>query len=268
MATSAKQVNKFAAESGFIFVGNVVKTRAATVEGVATDNTAIVHVDRVVSAPDMFTSLGGHEITVRFKKMPALRKGSSLTFFTNGWLFGDSIAVDVVGTAADTGTRAAAGPVRQAFVAEEDRVLSARLASAAMTVVGTVSKVTKIEREVPATAMAMTAVGGTTHISEHDPNWHEATIDVDEVIKGNKGVKQVAVQFPASDDVRWYKVKKYAVGEQGIWMLQPGAKQDPKGVPAKLLAALPVGPDVLTTLHDADFLPLHELERVRALAKK
>lgn len=268
MAKNTKQMSKLASQSDFVFVGTVVKKAAATIEGIAGDNTAIVHVDRVVSAPDIFASLGGHEITVRFKRMPALRKGASLTFFATGWLFGESIAVDVVGTAAETGTRAAAGPVRQSVVAEDDRVLSARMASAAMTVVGKVSNVTKSERQAPATAMAMTTAGGTTHISEHDPNWHEATIDVDEVIKGRKGVKQVTVQFPASDDVRWHKVKKYEVGEQGIWMLQPGAKQDTQGIPAKLLAALPVGPDVLTTLHDVDFLPLHELERVRALAKK
>jgi hypothetical protein len=183
-------------------------------------------------------------------------------------MFGESIAVDVVGTAAETDTKAAAAPLRQSFAVEENRVLSARMASATMTVVGTVSKVTKSEKKAPATAMAMAAAGKTTHISEHDPNWHEATVDVDEVIKGRKGVKQVTVQFPESDDIRWYKVKKYAVGEQGIWMLQPGAKQDPEGIPAKLLAALPAGPKVLTTLHDVDFLPLDELERVRALAKK
>ena len=268
MATSTKQLGKFAAASAFVFVGKVVKTRAATIAAVATDNTAIVSVERVVSAPDIFAALGGHDITVRFKKMPALRKGASLTFFANGWLFGDSIAVDVIGTAAATGPQAAAGPVRQASVTEGDRVLSARIASSTMTVVGRVSKVTKSDRKAPATSMAMTAAGGTTHISEHDPNWHEATIDVDEVIKGSKDVKQVSVQFPQSDDVRWYRVKKYAVGEQGIWMLQPGARQDPEGVPAKLLAALPEGPDVLTTLHNADFLPLHELERVKALAQK
>jgi hypothetical protein len=268
MARSPKQMKKLAADSDFVFVGTVIKTRAAVMESLAADNTAVVHVDRVVSAPDIFGSLGGHEITVRFKKLPALRKGTRLTFFANGWLFGDSIAVDVVGTAPATDTQAAAAPVRQSFTAEEDRVLRERMASAAMAVVGRVSKVTKSERDAPRTAMAMTAPGGTTHISEHDPNWHEATIDVDEVIKGKKSAKQVTVQFPASDDIRWYNVKKYAVGEQGVWMLQPGAKQDPKGIPAKLLAALPAGPGVLTTLHDADFLPLHELERVKALAKK
>lgn len=255
MATSARQANKFAAESAFVFVGTVVKTRAATMEALAADNTAIVQVDKVVSAPDMFASAGGQQITVRFKKPTSLRKGSSRTFYTNGWIFGNSLAVDVVGTAEETASRATAGVVRRANVASEDKVLSARLASAKLAVVGKVATVEKSEKQI-------------THISEHDPNWHEATIEVDEVIKGKKGTTQATVLFPNSDDVRWYKAGKFATGQQGIWMLQPGTKQDPAGIPAKMLAAVPAGTDVLTTLHQADYLPLDELERVRALASK
>ena len=252
MATSKQQVGKFAAESAFTFVGTVIKTRAATIEGLATDATAIVQVDRVVSAPDMFTSLAGHQVTVRFKKPMGIRKGSSMTFFTNGWIFGTSIAVDVVGTAEETRGREMATLVRGAVISSQDSILSARLDSAALAVVGTVTKVTKSDK-------------GPTHISEHDPNWHEATIDVDEVIKGKKGVKQATVLFPNSDDVRWHKVGKYTAGQQGIWMLQKGEAQASKGIPAKVFAAIPGGPDVMTALHPADYLPLHELERVRAL---
>jgi hypothetical protein len=255
MATSTGKASEFAAESAFVFVGKVVKARAATMEGLAADNTAIVEVERVVSSPDMFASLGGHQITVRFKTPPSLRKGSSLTFFANGWIFGSSIAVDVVGTAEAGDSRAAAGAVRGSLVAGEDSVLKARLASAALSVVGTVEKVAQSAKP-------------PTHISEHDPDWHEATIDVDEVIKGKKDTKKATVLFPNSDDVRWYRIGKYRTGQKGIWMLQPGKRQDSTGIPAKVMAAVPSGPDVLTSLHQADYLPLHELERVRALAGK
>ena len=74
--------------------------------------------------------------------------------------------------------------------------------------------------------------------------------------------------FPDSDDARWHKIGKYTTGQQGIWMLQQGEKQDPAGIPTKVLAAVPSGGDVLTALHQADYLPLHELERVRALTHK
>jgi hypothetical protein len=255
VATSKRQASKYAAESAFVFVGKVIKTKAATMEELSADNTAIVQVDRVISAPDIFTSLGGHQITARFKTPAEMKKGATMTFFSNGWIFGKSVAVDVVGTAQGTRSQAAAALVRSAAVSSNDSMLRARLDSAEMAVVGHVVGVAKSEK-------------GPSHISEHDPNWHEATIDVDEVVKGKKSVKQVTVLFPNSDDVRWHKVIKYLPGQQGIWLLQPGQKQDPNGIPPKVLAAIPAGRDVLTTVHPADYLPLHELERVRALVRK
>ena len=255
MATSPRQLSDFTARSAFIFVGTVVKTKAATMPELTADNTAIVRVDRVVSAPQMFASLGGHDVTVRFRAPVSLAKGNTLTFFANGWIFGASVALDVVGVAQETGAQAIAGAVRGSRSASKDNALSARLASATLGVVGTVASVQR-------------SAAGTTHISEHDPDWQEATINVDEVIKGRPGVKQATVLFPNSDDVRWHDIRKYAAGQQGIWLLQPGVKQDAAGISPKVLASVPAGADVMTSLHDADFLPLHELERVKALARK
>jgi hypothetical protein len=253
---ASKQVlSKYAAQSAFVFIGKVVKLKAATVEGITTDDTAVVQVEQVITAPDMFASLAGTQITVRFKKMPRIRKGSTLTLYTNGWIFGESIAVDAVGFAAETRAPQTAKMVRTSHVSHRDAELQARLDSAEMGVVGKVANVVKSDR-------------GPTHISEHDPNWHEATIDVDEVVKGKKNVKRVTVLFPQSDDIRWFKVAKYKPGQQGIWIMQKGRKQDPKGIARKVLDAIPPGTDVRTTLHPADYLPLSELGRVKALLRK
>lgn len=254
MATSKKQVSAPAADAAFVFVGKVIKTKAATMEDLAGDNTAIVQVERVVSAPDMFKALGGHQITARFKKASDIKRGPSMTFFANGWIFGASVAVDVVAVAAEDAAPAAATMVRSAATSNSDAVLRERIDSAETVVAGRVASVAKSDK-------------GPTHFSEHDPNWHEATVDVDEVVKGKKGTKQVTVLFPRSDDVRWHTVPKYGPGEQGVWLLQPGQKQKTRGIPPKQMAAVPTG-DVLTTLHPSDFLPLHELERVKALAGK
>jgi hypothetical protein len=257
MAASKKQMKQASAptaEAAFVFVGKVLKVKAATMENLAGDNTAIVLVESVVSAPEMFRSLGGHEITARFKKAGDIQRGKTLTFFANGWIFGASVAVDVVATTSETEAPAAASMVRSAATSNSDAMLRERLDSAETVVAGRVASVAKSEK-------------GPTHISEHDPDWHEATVDVDEVVKGKKGTKQVTVLFPRSDDVRWHRVPKYGTGDQGVWLLQPGKKQQARGIPPKQLAAVPTG-DVLTTLHPCDFLPLHELERVKALAGK
>lgn len=254
MAARKQQVNKLAAESAFVFVGTVIKAKDATMANLAADNTAIVEIERVVSAPDMFKSVVGQRITARFRKASDVKKkGATLTFFANGWIFGQTLAVDVVGTAPVAEPPVAASMVRDTSVAAKDNVLRERLASAKMAVAGRVAEVSKSDQ-------------GPTYISEHDPNWHTATINVDEVVKGKKGTRQVSILFPQSDDVRWHRVPKYGVGQQGVWLLQPGRKQATAGIPPKLMAAVPAGRDVLTTLHPLDFLPLHELERVRALA--
>jgi hypothetical protein len=104
----------------------------------------------------------------------------------------------------------------------------------------------------------------TTHISEHDPNWHQATIQVDEVLKGNEA-REMKVLFPKSDDVRWFRVQKFQEGQQGIWLLQSSKAQNTKGISPKILAAIPKDQDVLITLHANDFLPLNELGKVKSL---
>ena len=190
MMVSKKKVGKYAEESAFVFVGKVTKPKAATIKGLAADNTAVVHIERVISAPDIFASMSGHDITARFKKASDIRKGALLIFFANGWIFGESIAVDVIGTSDETAGKAAASLVRSGSTSSADNALRQRIESATMGVVGRVARVTESDKR-------------PTYISEHNPNWKEATIDVDEVVKGKKGVIQVKVLFPDSDDVRW-----------------------------------------------------------------
>ena len=265
---SAKNdIKKYAAQSAFVFTGKVVKSKAATMQQLAGDDTAIMEVIKIVNAPAMFASVSGHKITVRFKKMPKLKAGQLLTVFSNGWVFGESLAVDAVGYVDETiktteaakstmaGKSNMAMSVQNAVSDSKDAVLKQRLDSAAMGVVGEVTNIQKSDMEA-------------THISEHNPIWHEATIKVDEVVKGKKGTKTVKVMFPASDDVRWRTVHKYTEGQKGIWLIQKGKKQDPKGIPPKVFAAIPPGKEILTTVHESDFVSLSELSRVKSLIKK
>jgi len=251
------QIKKYATEAHFIFSGKVVKTRASTIEQIATDNTVIILVEKVIKAPEMFMALGGQNITVRFKKLPQLRVGSSVTIFCNGWIFGKTLAVDAIGYTKDTDKNELVKKIQLSRTAFKDDVLKKRIDSATMGVVGTVVKVEKTDKDTE-----------TTHFSEHDPNWHEATINVDEVVKGKKNTKEIKVLFPRSDDVRWHKINKYSEGQKGIWLLQKGRKQDRSGIHPKVLAAIPPDKDILTTLHPVDFLTINELGKVKSLLKK
>jgi hypothetical protein len=256
MAATQKQIEKMASESAFVFAGEVLQLQAATVEGLAGPNTAIVRVTRVLTAPEAFQGIEKQTVTVRMKGKLKLAKGMKSTFFANGWIFGASLAVDLVGIADETDTKQLAAKSRGiASSSASDADISKRLQSAELGIVGTVASIEK-------------SGSVTTHISEHDPIWHEASVSVDEVIKGRKSVTDVSVLFPQSDDVRWHKVEKYQVGQKGIFLLQDVKKQDTRGIHPKQLAAVPAGTQAFTALHPADYLPLDDLARVRALAGK
>ncbi len=265
--SSKSDIKKYAAQAAFVFTGKVIKSKAATMQNIAGSNTMILEVVKVINAPAMFASVGGQKVTVRFKKMPVLKSGQVITVFANGWIFGDSIAVDAVGYTKETakstvaakasmaGKSDMASAVQTAVSDNNDAILKERIDSAEMGVVGEVSKIEKSDKE-------------PTFISEHNPLWQEATIKVDEVVKGKKNTKEVKVMFPGSDDIRWKKTNKYAQGQKGIWLIQKGKKQSPKGISAKAFAAIPAGNDVNTTLHPNDFMPLNELSRIKSLIKK
>ena len=273
------QKNKLKADeahAAFVFTGKVIKSAAALMPNIITKNTLIVEVQHIIKVPAMFASIAGQQVTVRFKKLPKLKKNAIITVFANGWIFGETMAVDAVSFTEETDKMTMAASINTTMTATSDADLKDRIDSAELGVVGKVTKVQKAT--VPDTPLSLSAKKSkakskkdepqTTKITEHDPNWHQATIKVDEVIKGQKSKKDVKVIFPKSDDVRWYKVAKFDVGQQGVWLLQKGKDQDVKGIPPRLLDALPETGDVFTALHDKDFLPLNELGKVKSLIKK
>jgi len=261
------------AHAAFVFTGKIIKINAAVMKNITTNNTLIIQVEHIIKAPAIFNSITGQQITVRFKKLPKLKKGSVITVFANGWIFGESIAVDAVSYSEEKDKMQVASKVNVSMTSSADNVLKERIDSSELGVVGKVIKIEKADMPEKPVALLNAKEGAadepaTTRISEHDPNWHQATIQVDEVVKGQKKLNKVKVLFPKSDDVRWYKISKYEVGQQGVWLLQKGKSQNPKGIAPKVFAAIPEKDDVFTALHNNDYLPLNELGKVKSLIQK
>jgi len=91
-------------------------------------------------------------------------------------------------------------------------------------------------------------------LSTHDPEWWQATIEVQTVEKGKTTGKTIQVLYPNSSDVTWFQSPKLKPGDHGVWLLQ---NRDPYGKPVPGLAV--VSP------HDSR--PIGELEHVRSLLK-
>jgi hypothetical protein len=216
-------------DAAFVFQGTVVAVGAATLPAVPVDDlTAVVRVDQVLRAPEHMEQLVGREITVRLRK-PA-DPGAVAVFSADGWLYGDSLAVVEVGTRKSP-TKAAGAAVPEAFeapaaadrTARLRKALQARADEASLVVVGRVTGVQALATAAPTQG----------RLSEHDPHWATATVEVEEAVKGSPP-KTVDVLFANSEDVMWRQAPKLALGQTAVMLLH----QDAPGVEDKAAHAV------------------------------
>ncbi|HEX8707471.1 MAG TPA: hypothetical protein VF723_04345 [Pyrinomonadaceae bacterium] len=264
-----------AQQSHFIFKGTVQKLRASTVPGITLDDrTVIVRVDEIVQAPEPLADYAGREVTVALGGRKKVKVGEQAIFYTNGWIFGESIAVRSIDQRAAPRGVAAMGitpgdPVEN-LANKESRL---RFESADVVVSGRVTSVRLSSQEVAAGgAMAAVGAAGETTlarpISEHDPLIQEAVVEVDAVHKGTHASNEVTVSFPSSTDVKWYKAPKFRPGQQGFFMLQKDETRETHGAKGAVISAMVSAEESgggLTALHPADFQPLDRPGGVRNL---
>ena len=222
----------------FIFRGTIQKVDASNLEIVQADSdTAVVRVDEVLKATPSLGDFTGREITVKLAQPGDATLGEQAVFFTKGWLYGTTLAVIEVGRLHGDAALLR-GQVAAAVHQAADEGLRGRLAGAALVVAG---------RVVETRPAAVVGEG-----AEHDPQWWEAVVQVDTVLKGKPAGQRVTFFFPASQDVVWAEAPKPAVGSDGIWLLY--RDQLPElGLPG------------YTALKPWNLLPRGQAERVRRL---
>jgi len=248
-------------QSSIVFAGTVSQLGATSFAGVPKSaQTVVVRVDSVLKKPSAVSLKKGDNVTVELKDPSAFQQGTQATFYTEGWIFGSGVAVKELGHEFRCGTGEAAKPAgadekayQQAQERISDQELQDRLNAADFVVIG---RVTDVHRwNAPKSA--------TTRVSEHDPDWHEAVVEVQSVLKGGqvKGNK-VVVRFPGRNDVAWVHSPKFEKNQQGIFCLN---RDQATGVPTEKVAGRQVA--VYTCLGHGDSLPMSDAPRVRALLK-
>jgi hypothetical protein len=261
-------------EARFIFEGTVVKLKAATMTEVpVSPRTAVVRVDQIIQAPPAMRQFAGREITVELSKGSKAKPGQKARFYTNGWLFGESLAVQSIGQAAVqpvAAAAAAAAPAEEPARAQVERDLKDRVAAADVVVAGRVAQVRLPAEDTAARAMAAAGEPAPEEgpISEHDPLWQEAVIQVDDVIKGSHQPQTLVVRFPASTDVRWHKAPKFHPGQEGVWVLNK-EQVGPEG-PVPMAAAAgeeAAGPTMYAALSPLDYQPPQHLGQLKRLVE-
>jgi hypothetical protein len=226
-------VDQLTRASHIIFVGRIVQPAASNVKAVkATDSTAVVRVERLLDAPPALRGLTGQEVTINL--LPASARGAQqqAVFFTTGVLFGEHLQVQEIGSLpvpADVAALSKQIAAVRTSIAQE--ALQARVAKAVLIITGKVLEVKAVPRTGP--------------VSEHNPDWALAVVQVTGVLKGRFDGRTVNVYFPQSTDERWLLSPKFHPGEQGIWILH----NEPN-------LGLPEG--ALTALNPLDFRPLSD----------
>jgi len=210
------EIKRLLERAPFSFVGTVLHLGAATMTDIPMyEHTGVVQVDHVLHAPDEFTRLAGHRITVQFSpdnELPAV--GQTFAFFAEGLAFGESIAVAEIGrlpvesVEPNMSFAVASGAPASAFTAllnelQNDK-LREHMQQADAVVIGRVVKIEKAGSSTP---------------SEHDPDWWRATIDVYHVESGSVQSGNLDVLFANSLDIRWYRAPKPRAAQGGVWIL-------------------------------------------------
>jgi hypothetical protein len=249
-------------QSSIVFSGTVSQLAAASFAGVPqSPNTIVVRVDSVLKKPPAISLKKGDNVTVELKDPSAFQQGTQATFYTDGWIFGAGVAVKEVGhriILSDVPSAGAPAASEAALVQTQDQIsdqdLQNRLNSADFVVVG---RVTEVRRwNVPKSSAP--------RVSEHDPDWHEAVVEVRSVLKGApiKGNK-VVVRFPGRNDVAWVHSPKFEKNQQGIFCLN---RDQASAVSSEKVGGRQVS--VYTCLGHGDSLPMSDEARVRSLLKK
>ena len=250
-------------QSSIIFSGTVSQLGAASFAGVTpSPQTIVVRVDSVLKKPPAVSLKKGDNVTVEMKDASAFQQGTQATFYTEGWIFGAGVAVKELGHEIIPGGAASAGAAgaNERALSEiqkqnRDQELQDRVASADYVVVGRITEVRPWT--VPKSAAAP------RHITEHDPDWHEAVLEIQSVLKGTKFKKnKLVVRFPGCIDVAWAQSPKFQKHQQGVFFLKKDAVS---GVPMTLLGGSKV--DTYTCLKPGDWLPLSDAARVRSVLK-
>jgi hypothetical protein len=193
--------------SELVFRGTVVKTGAANLAVVEpNDRTALVRVDETLASAGTLDDFTGREVTV-FLKDASAKPGEQGVFFTTVALLGESLGVVAVGrrTGPAAVLRALVAAARGQAVAESVRT---RLAASDLAVSGRVVSVREAAAPPPDAVL-----------TEHDPQWREAVVEVRTVLHGQLAEKTVSVFFPGSLDVQWAGAPKLSAGREGAWLL-------------------------------------------------
>lgn len=247
--------------SSIVFVGTVEQVGAVALPGLtASPATSVVAVEEVYKKPEGVSLVPGARVTVLTDAPGDAKAGERAVYYAEGWIFGEGLAVRQLARKAAPATLAP-GAARAEMAAQLQAAkraeLMARVERAHVVVVGRVKKVSA------PTMAALVATPQAQFVSEHNPDWQEAVVEVQSSLKGAEGMNEVVLRFPRSMDVQWHEYPKFEEGQEGTFLLE----QDPvSGTPTAMLGATEVSAFMASSA--AHVLDKGMAEEIRAMMKE
>jgi hypothetical protein len=244
---AGSELDRLVRASSLIFIGTAEKLGAATTtEFVADGNTAVVSVQEVYTPTGGLGDLRNRSLTIQLNAKRPMTAGDRALFFANGVAYGRGVLVREVDRLPVKDMPALDNEIKAALTRHDDQKIVQRIVRSQLIVVGKVVATRPVRQPEK------------TGISEHDPEWHEAIVELRSVERGQFPDKQLTILFPASNDELWSEAPKFKDGQEGLWILQKDQTE--------------LGPPRLrrpgyTALDPLDFQPPERVERVRRLAK-
>jgi hypothetical protein len=202
---ASSSVEELSRKADFVFDGTVKEV---------TGNTASVTISTVQNGTEVLRGFEGRDVKVQLSGSRKLKEGEHATFFTKPTVYGESLEVQSLGEIQSEGSGlklAGMGAGGDPVQARVDRDTKVRYDDSDLVVSGRVVSVS-----LPPEELERKDAG---QVSEHDPLWRDATIQIDAVHKGAHSAKNVVVRFASSEDIKWIASPKFHVGQEGYFLL-------------------------------------------------
>jgi hypothetical protein len=257
-----------AERSAIVVRGRVLKTNASNEPLLAaSESTAVISVQKMYAGSEIAGNQTGRTATVILSLPGRLKVGEQALFFGNPRFVGRSLTI------ADEGeipTNSAAAPpdLQRGLQARRDKPIIERLATATLVFRGTVDTVRPFEEVRPREAAAAQAKPDPVRPSEHDPEWHVASVKVVTSLRGAEAGQVVTVLFPASRDIVWFHAPKLKPGQDGVFITHVLSREDAAASRASGLPAFVERQNAHVVTEPFDVLPAADEARVRALLSR
>lgn len=204
----AQNLDRLMGLSNIIFVGTVTDTNAPAVPGLAAgQGKVLTRIDSALVAPAALAPLEGRTVTLVSEEGKAPALNERFIFFTQPLLVGKELTLQEIGRL----SVAAADDLRRQIQSSELRLDDGRLRQRLDAVDAVaIARVATIDTTVPPPQVPVT---------EHDPQWQRASLEISEVLSGDLRDRTVTLVFPGTLDVAWVGAPRPGTQQQAVWLL-------------------------------------------------